>query len=62
MLSRVVMFIAGFPATESYFIKIFEIFASPNATTECSDFDNLDEITFYRSKADNKHYYSIQHD
>ena len=61
MLSRVVMFIVDFRAIESYFIKVFEIFALLNATTECSDFENLDEINFYCSKIDHKHHHSTQH-
>ena len=61
MLSRVVMFVVSFRAIQSYFIEIFEIFALLNATMECSNFENLDKITLYLSKTNNKHYHSTQH-
>ena len=44
MLSRLVMFVASFQEIESYFIKISEVFALHNKTTECLNFENLDKM------------------
>ena len=62
MLSQVVTFIVSFRAIQSYFIKILKIFTLSNATTECSNFENLDKITLYRSKTNNKRLHLTLHE